>query len=160
LWRIPNDERDEKMKEIKRASKNQAERLFEIMVKATETGCSPFYPPEIMEIWHKGRSAESMAEVIEKSEFYYLQDEGRIRGFVSVNDNELLGLFVHPDDHRKGYGKELFHFGADKIPKRPVIINATLNAVSFYSKLGCLKVKIESVRRHDHDIYVHRMELD
>ncbi|HOB71268.1 MAG TPA: hypothetical protein PLD55_08940 [bacterium] len=50
------------MKEIKRASKDQAERLFEIIVKATETGCTPFYPPEIMEIWHKGRSNEGMPQ--------------------------------------------------------------------------------------------------
>lgn len=147
------------MKEIKKATKNQAQRLFEIMVKATDVGCSPFYPPEIMKIWHKGRSAESMAEIIEKSDFYYLTDEEIICGFVSVNDTELLGLFVHPDDHGKGYGKELFRFGVDKIVKRPILINATLNAVPFYSKLGCRKVKIEAVRRHDHDIYVHRMEL-
>ena len=148
------------MKEIKRASKDQAERLFEIIVKATGTGCAPFYPPEIMEIWHKGRSNEGMAHVIETSEIYCLIDEGIIRGFLHIDEAELLGLFVHPDDHGKGYGTELFRFGVDKIVKRPILIKATLNAVPFYSKLGCRKIRIESVRRHDHDIYVHRMELN
>jgi len=148
------------MKEIKRATTEQSARLFEIMVKATEAGCASFYPPEIIEIWHKGRTAEGMAEVIEKSEFYYLVDEEIIRGFVNINDTELLGLFVWPDDHGKGYGKELFHFGINKILNRPVIIKATLNAVPFYSSLGCRKKGVEAVRRHGHDIYVHRMELN
>ena len=50
--------------------------------------------------------------------------------------------------------------GDSQIASRPIHILATLNAVPFYSKLGCRKVAIESVRRHDHDIYVERMELD
>jgi hypothetical protein len=63
---------------------------------------------------------------------------------------------VHPLDQRKGYGTELFRFAAGKMHVRPILVKATLNAAPFYAKLGCRKVRTESIRRHDHDIYVER----
>lgn len=147
------------MMKIEKSKTDQAERLFEIVVKATEVGCAPCYPPEIIQIWHKGRSAKGQAGVISEGNIYSLTDGDVIRGFVHFQDSEVVGLFVHPDDHRKGYGTELFRFAAAKIGKRPIIVKSTLNAVPFYSKLGCRKVAVETVRRHDHDIYVERMEL-
>ena len=147
------------MKKIDKATPDQAERLFEIMVRATEVGCSPSYPSEVIAIWHQGRSAEGMLGVIAEVEFYTLVDDGVPRGFVHIGDSEVVGLFVHPDDHRKGYGTDLFCFAMEKIEARPILVLSTLNAVPFYSKLGCHKVATELVRRHDHDIYVERMEL-
>ena len=87
---------------IAQATTGQAERLFEIMVRAIEVGCAPDYPPEIIRIWNKGRSAEGMAGVIAKEELYALHDDGVIRGFVHIADSEIVGLFVHPDDQRRG----------------------------------------------------------
>jgi len=147
------------MRRIDRATVAQAARLFDIMIEATNVGCAPSYPPEIMAIWHKGRSAEGMAGVIAKAEVFSLIDGGIVRGFVHVDGAEIVGLFVHPDDHRKGYGADLFRFAVEKIGVRPVLIRATLNAVPFYAKLGCRVVALEAVRRHDRDIYVQRMEL-
>jgi GNAT superfamily N-acetyltransferase len=100
-----------------------------------------------------------MAGVIAKADIYALRDDNTIRGFVHIGDSEVVGLFVHPDDHRKGYGSELFRFAIEKIDKRPIIVKATLNAVPFYSKLSCHFAATESIRRHDHDIYVGSMEL-
>ena len=147
------------MRMIDKATPDQAGRLFELMVRATEIGCALFYPPEVISIWHKGRSVEGQAGVIAEGHIYSLQDEGAVRGFVDVGDSEVVGLFVHPDDHRKGYGTALFRFAVDMIGTRPILVLATLNAVPFYSTLGCRKVATELVRRHDHDIYVQRMEL-
>jgi GNAT superfamily N-acetyltransferase len=147
------------MRRIERATADQASLLFEIMVRATELGCAPCYPREIVSIWHKGRSVEGMAGVIAQGGVYVLIDGEAVRGFVHIGDSEVVGLFVHPDDQRKGYGTELFRFAVGKMPARPILVKATLNAVPFYAKLGCRKVGMESVRRHDRDIYVERMEL-
>lgn len=146
------------MKKISKASPDQAERLFEIMVRATEIGCAPSYPPEVIAIWHKGRSADGMLGVIADAEIYTLVDDDIPRGFVHIGDSEVVGLFVHPDDHRRGYGRDLFRFAVEKIGTSPILVLSTLNAAPFYAKLGCHKVATESVRRHDHDIYVERME--
>ena len=147
------------MKEIGKATLDQAERLFEIMVRATEVGCAPSYPPDVITIWHKGRSTEGMRGVIAEADIYTLVDDDVPRGFVHIGESEVVGLFVHPDDHRKGYGADLFKFAVEAIGSRPILVLATLNAAPFYSKLGCQKVGTEAVRRHEHDIYVERMEL-
>jgi putative acetyltransferase len=147
------------MSAINRATPDQAERLFDIMVRATEVGCARAYPPEIIAIWHEGRSAERMAAVIARRDVYSLSDGGRIRGFVHVDGAEIAGLFVDPADRRQGYGRQLFHFASDKIEDRPIVVKATLNAVPFYARLGFRALATESVRRHGHDIYVVRMEL-
>ena len=128
------------------------------MVRATEVGCAASYPPEVIAIWHKGRSAKGMLGVMAEAEIYTLVDEGMPRGFVHIGESEILGLFVHPDHHGKGYGTDLFRFAVDKIGTRPITVKSTLNAAPFYAKLGCHKVATELVRRHDHDIYVERME--
>jgi [ribosomal protein S5]-alanine N-acetyltransferase len=154
-WRVDNAATTR----IERATREQAGRLFEIMVRATEVGCAASYPPEIIAIWHKGRSVEGMAGVIAQSHVYSLIDGDSVRGFVHTGDSEVLGLFVDPHDHRKGYGAALFRFAVDKIGVRPIVVRATLNAVPFYTGLGCRRVAVELVRRHGHDIYVERMEL-
>jgi GNAT superfamily N-acetyltransferase len=147
------------MREIDKATPDQAERLFEILVRAVEVTCATCYPPEVIAIWNRGRSVEGQARVIAEGNIYSIQEGGIARGFVDIGDVEVVGLYVHPDDHRKGYGTALFHFAVEKIGIRPITVLSSLNAVSFYSKLGCRKVRTESVRRHDHDIYVERMEL-
>lgn len=147
------------MKRIESVTVDQASRVFGIMVRATELGCAAFYPSEVIAIWHRGRSVEGMAGVIAEGDIYVLIEEQVVRGFVHFRDSEVVGLFVHPDDQRKGYGTELFRFAVGKMHARPILIKATLNAVPFYAKLGCRKVRTELVRRHERDIYVERMEL-
>ena len=147
------------MREIVRATPDRAEELFEIMVRATEVGCGPSYPPEVIAVWHAGRSASGMRTVLEGSDVHALVDDGVARGFVHVEDAEIRGLFVRPDDHGKGYGTDLFRFAVGRIGTRPIVVRATLNAVPFYARLGCAKVATELVRRHDRDLYVERMEL-
>jgi ribosomal protein S18 acetylase RimI-like enzyme len=146
------------MRKIDRATPDQAGRLFELMVGAIEVGCASSYPPEIIAIWNEGRSVERQRHVIAEAEIYSIIDDGITRGFVHIGDSEIVGLFVHPDDHRRGYGTDLFRFAVDKIEKRPITIKSTLNAVGFYEKLGCSKVATELVRRNDHDIYIEKME--
>jgi GNAT superfamily N-acetyltransferase len=146
------------LNKIIKANSEQAKQLFDIMVRATEIGCRLFYPSEIISIWHKGRSAEGMADFIGQTNIYCILSKNTIRGFVHFDDTEIIGLFIDPDYHRKGYGSELFHFSVDKIKNRPIIIKSTLNAVSFYLRMGCHCVSTELVRRHDRDIYVKNME--
>jgi len=129
------------------------------MVRAVEVGCAPYYPPEVIAIWNKGRSVEGQAGVIAEGHLYSIQEDGIVRGFVDIGNAEVVGLFIHPDDHRKGYGTDLFRFAVDKLGTRPILVLSSLNAAPFYARLGCHKMATELVRRHDHDIYVERMEL-
>jgi hypothetical protein len=42
------------MSTIGKATTDQADRLFEIMVTAIEVGYASFYPAEVIDIWNKG----------------------------------------------------------------------------------------------------------
>ena len=99
-----------------------------------------------------------MAEVLFSEIFYVLTEDDEIKGYVHFTKAEILGLFVDPKEHGKGYGKALLQFALKEIQERPVKIYATLNAVEFYTHFGFKKVKLAVVRRHERDIYVWEMK--
>lgn len=100
-----------------------------------------------------------MSEVLFYENFYVLEDESEARGYVHLGEGKIIGLFVDPEHHGKGYGKALFDFARNEIRERPIKILATLNAVDFYAKFGFEKVAMQTVRRNERDIYVWEMEL-
>ena len=148
------------MKLISKAATKDAIRLFEILVAATRSGGEGYYPEAIINDWHAGRTAAGMREVLISETFYNLLDEGEIKGYVHLGDKEIVGLFVDPEQHGKGYGRDLLHFALKEIRDRPVKVLATLNAVDFYAKFGFEKVAMRVVRRHERDIYVWEMRLN
>lgn len=148
------------MKLISRAKDGDSIFLFPILVEATEFGCSDFYPAEVLSAWHGGRTAHGMKSFITQEPVYTLSDDGEVKAFIHLGPQDILGLFVHPDEQGKGYGKDLMKFAIKEIQERPIRVAATLNAVDFYAKFGFRKVKLDFIRRNEHDIYVWRMELD
>ena len=144
---------------IRSATVADSEALFQIHLRAVALGGVDYYPDEILEAWHAGRSASGLAEVIASGGCFVLEEEGKTLGFVHVRDRELVGLFVAPEFQKRGCGSQLFQFAANQVNGRPMFLDSTLNAVSFYLKRGCVAGKIGCVRRNERDIYVHRMEL-
>ena len=134
---------------IQPACVEQAAQIFDIMLRATEVGCAGSYPPDILAIWHEGRSTEGMAKIIAEQEVYAQSVGHRVCGFVHVGPAQVIGLFVDPDDHGKGFGSELFCFALGRIEERPVTVLASLNAVPFYEKHGCRCLGMETMRRHE-----------
>ena len=147
------------MKFIRKAKAADASRLFEILVESTAAGGAGHYPADILEDWHRGRTVRGMSEVLFYENFYVLEDEAEVRGYVHLGEGKIIGLFVDPKDHGKGYGKALFEFARGEIRERPITILATLNAVDFYARFGFEKVGLQTVRRNERDIYVWEMTL-
>jgi len=147
------------MKLIRKATNGDVTRLFKILVDATTIGCAGYYPEDIISDWHRGRTARGMTEVLLSEIIYVLQDEEEIRGYVHLKPGEIVGLFVDPGEHGKGYGKDLLKFALKEIQERPVKILATLNAVDFYTHFGLEKGQLAVVRRNERDIYVWEMQL-
>ena len=144
---------------IRKAKDGDADRLFSILVEATQAGCIGFYPEEISDDWHRGRTARGMREVVAKETFYTLSEYDGVKGFLHLNDQEIVGLFVDPKEHGKRHGRALLLFALKEIKERPIKVYATLNAVGFYTKFGFEKVKLVVVRRNERDIYVWEMRL-
>jgi GNAT superfamily N-acetyltransferase len=147
------------MKFIRKAAAGDASRLFEILVGATAAGSAGYYPEDIIRDWHAGRTVRGMAEVLAHETFFVLSDEGEVKGYVHLGSGEIVGLFVDPKEHGKGYGKALLQFAIKEVTERPVKVYATLNAVEFYARYGFAKVQMRAIRRHERDIYVWEMRL-
>ena len=118
------------------------------------------YPKQVIDAWLKGRSAETLAEMIDEAQIYFVKEVDTICGIIDFTDAEIIGLFIHPEYQYKGLGTELFKFAASRIKVRPFTFKATLNAVEFYTRVGCRKIGMDIVRRNDHDIYVVVMAYD
>ena len=144
---------------IERAHREQASRLFDIMLRSVEIGCAGSYPPEVIEAWNRGRTVEAQEEIIAKESLFVLLDDDTVQGFVHLDDLNILGLFVDPNYSGRGCGSELLQFALRRIEKRPVSVQSSLNVVAFYEKHGFRKVAVECDRRHERDICAVRMEL-
>ena len=147
------------MTKIRAATTEDAPRLFEIHDRAVAGGGADHYPQEILDVWNEGRSIEGLAGAISKGDFYVLFDSETIFGFMHLDEPEIVGLFIDPDVQRKGHGAELFRFAVSSMSSRPLKLDSTLNAVAFYTRMGCWRGAVKNVRRRGRDIYVVEMEL-
>ncbi|WP_346798001.1 GNAT family N-acetyltransferase [Halomonas sp. Bachu 37] len=71
------------------------------------------------------------------SETYVSVSESDVRGFVSLVDEHLAALFVHPSAQGQGYGKQLLVFAQSKRQVLSLCVyTQNRRAVGFYKKSG------------------------
>ena len=142
---------------LERAQIFDAEEISKLHSIAIENVCSSHYPPEIIEIWNKGRELSGLVSLISSDNFFVVRSNKVIEGFVHFRGNEIIGLFLRLDSIGKGLGRKLFEFAVSEIDQRPVKLLASLNAVEFYKHMGCQANGYIVERRNDRDIYFAEM---
>lgn len=66
-----------------------------------------------------------------------VRDSGRIAGFLGTSDEKIEMLFVHPEFHGRGIGKQLLHFAIQVLNKKLVDVNEqNEQAIQFYKHCG------------------------
>ena len=128
------------MLEIKRATPDDAERAFEIRREAIRGQCIGAYSAEQMALWTRGHASDGYSVLMEK-QFYmgWLNDEPVATGMLDLADGEIGALFVLPAYMGQGLGKAMLaHLEgvARQQAIEQVVLDATLNAVSFYRACG------------------------
>ncbi len=88
----------------------------------------------------KRGSTETIRRESAVEKYYIATADDVIVGMVSIRDNNITKLYVHPEHHGKGIGKELFETAKDEISNAGF---KELNAVAigesaepFYEKMG------------------------
>lgn len=128
------------MLEIKRATQADAEVAFDIRLQAIRAQCIGAYTVEQMALWTRGKAEDGYSALMEKS-FYLgcLNGEPVATGMLDPANNEVGALFVLPAFTGRGYGKAMLdhlEHVARELAIEEVVLDATLNAASFYRACG------------------------
>lgn len=118
--------------------------------------------PEIILLWEKSVLAthhflrkEDIAaykdlilnQFLDQVDLYCFKQEGKILGFIGINQDLIQMLFIHPDARKKGIGKQLLIFAIlDKNCKKVDVNEQNEQAKGFYKHFG-----FKIIERFDHD---------
>ena len=125
---------------IKRATQAHAQAAFDIRLLAIRSQCIGAYTAEQMALWTRGSADDGYSTLMEKP-FYlgWVNDEPVATGMLDLDNNEVGALFVLPQFTGRGYGKAMLdHLEAlaRELELAEVVLDATLNAASFYRACG------------------------
>ncbi|OCW19201.1 GNAT family N-acetyltransferase [Pseudomonas sp. S3E12] len=128
------------MLEIKRATPTDANAAFDIRRAAIRSQCIGAYTAEQMALWTRGKAEDGYSALMDKP-FYlgWLNGEPVATGMLDLANNEVGALFVLPAFTGRGYGKAMLdHLEqvARELTIEEVVLDATLNAASFYRACG------------------------
>lgn len=128
------------MLQITRATRDDATTAFDIRREAIRSQCVGAYTAEQMALWTRG-SAEDGYDTLMDKPFYlgWVNDEPVATGMLDLDNNEVGALFVLPAFTGRGYGKTMLdHLEklARELAIEEVVLDATLNAASFYRACG------------------------
>jgi ribosomal protein S18 acetylase RimI-like enzyme len=127
---------------IRQATLDDAEAISRIVCLCYEGfGRTDDYAEDvIIELKKLRGSLECIREHIVNEEVFVADDDGCIRGMVSVKDNEITKLYVAPSCQRLGIGTQLFTYAERFVQTcgyRSMFLGvATEAALPFYEKMG------------------------
>lgn len=128
------------MLEIKRATPDDADAAFDVRREAIRGHCIGAYTAEHMALWTRGTAEDGYRELMSKP-FYlgWLNGKPVATGMLDLTNHEVGALFVLPGYTGRGYGKAMLDFLeglARELHIQEVVLDATLNAASFYRQCG------------------------
>ena len=80
---------------------------------------------------------EFVKEALLHAEVYVYEHDGKIQGFIGLNDAYIEGLFVSDEMQSQGIGKALLDYAKDK--RSELLLNVyqkNIRAISFYRREG------------------------
>ena len=145
---------------LRQATAVDAEAIHELHVNSVRALCASSYEPGTIDGWLKGRTSAGYLRGIAAGVIFVAEVESKIMGFCEAVPGEVVAVFVNPRSSRKGVGTALLLRALDisADTPRPVRLESTLNAVSFYECFGFRQIARSSVRRSDVDVPVVIME--
>jgi putative acetyltransferase len=106
----------------------------------------------VLDVWYRASlvghaflSAEFLADerqmvaevFLPNSRSFVAEEDGRVVGYVALRDDEVGGLFVDPDRHRQGLGRQLLdHVRTSRPIHRVTVFEANTGARAFYEAYG------------------------
>lgn len=102
------------------------------------------YPREVIESMHDYFSPRNLVKISTRRRMYVFVQDNEIQGAGSLKDNNVRSVFVNPDFHNLGIGRELMKH-LEKLVKRSgyrtIELFSSVTAFEFYRKLGYKKIR-------------------
>ena len=123
---------------IRPARTTDLQTVSDIVQKTVNEIYPKYYPTGAVEFFLKYHSSDNILKDITDGCVYLLEDDDRIVGTVTINDNEINRIYVLPKYQGKGYGSFLMEFSEKKISENynEITLCASLPAKKFYSDRG------------------------
>lgn len=124
---------------IRKASLQDAETVYEIAQTTIRTVYPHYYPAGAVDFFSKHHNAEAVrADIGAGIVFLCVTDAGGAAGTVTVRGNEILRLFVLPEQQGNGYGGALLSFAERVISEthETSLLDVSLSAKAIYKKRG------------------------
>ncbi len=147
---------------IRLAVATDNQRMHEIHTHAVRTACQGFYSDEQIDGWLINRSPEGYLEGINKNAMYVYIKGNKTVGFGHAEVGEIHAIFVDPEFHKQGIGKSILEYGLKialgKSGNEKVKVEASINAVNFYTQHGFAVVKEKHLERNGQQLPITEME--
>jgi GNAT superfamily N-acetyltransferase len=149
---------------IRKATPEDVHEVHEVHTIAIRTGAADLYDPKVVDVWVDAFNPENFPKNVERMEFHVAELlDGRIAAFVAfdLETTEVDSVYVAPWGQGMGLGSLLMGLAEDTARQaglRTMWLDASLNAVSFYAKLGWKEIERHARVRMGVEIPVVRME--
>jgi HAD superfamily hydrolase (TIGR01509 family) len=131
--------RHETVCRIRLACVADAERLLAVRRQAILELAVPTLSPERAEAWATSRDLAWMTTLVSAQHLWLVHHEEVIVGWVAVEGDRLIGLYVDPAYSRRGFGSCLLSFAEHEVwvrGFRSISLEASWNAEPFYLRRG------------------------
>lgn len=121
-----------------------AKEISSIIQKTLFETNSRYYQKSVLNYLSNEYSPDNLIKMAEKKELFVAIDNGIIIGVAAVEDNDISTVFILPEYQNQGIGKKLMKKVEDVAKNngfREVKLNASINALEFYKKIGYKKGK-------------------
>jgi N-acetylglutamate synthase-like GNAT family acetyltransferase len=128
---------------LRDADSSNLEAITNLILICSEQFILPKFNEEGKRNYLESHSLEMMRERLANFQYQVLEEEGEIIGVVGMRrPSHLFHLHVSPEFHGNGLGRKLWEAAKERALRLDrhgtFTVNSSLNAVSFYEKLGFL----------------------
>lgn len=124
---------------IRSAHSSDAERLLDIRQRAILELAVPTLSVQQAQAWAAGRDLAWMEGLISTSPLWVACLEGAVAGWVAVEDQRVIGLYVDPPYSCRGIGSRLLAVAEHELSSRgsqTIELEASWNSEGFYLRRG------------------------
>jgi len=129
---------------IRRFRANDADNVSHIIRRCLLEVNIKDYPKEVIEHMYDYFSPGNLVEISTRRRMYVFVQDNEIQGTGSLKDNNVRSVFVNPDFHNLGIGKELMKH-LERLVKRSgyrtIELFSSVTALDFYKKLGYKRIR-------------------